>query len=218
MKKREFYIVLCGLIGLSLCGCASIGDYFNNRARDLGECFILEAGIGYGASLHILCTDTISTGIGFSRTNVVGIRHGKVCEGFNVHIGLPVSPFFAVLANEEGFPPLWITDATSVGNQPKGSTTAKQPFYNTQSIIFLNLPAITGEEWRANYPNEDLATFDVEVALTAGFFSLRIGFSIGQFVDFLLGWLTLDIGKDDTKKNRSFGAPRRAIEKLTPHP
>jgi|GEM_PF-2029595 len=213
MSKRGVIVTLALLLGCAgLFGCATpVGNYFLNRVRDFSECFIFEAGIGYGLDVHILCTDAISTGAGYSHTNVVGICHGKAYDGSNLHQGLPVSPFFAIFGSEGGFPPIWITDGVAAVNPTGPAPKTNLPRYNTQSFLFINLLAFTsgdlegGTGWRNKYyyPNEDLAVFDVEVAVTAGFFSLRVGFSLGQFVDFLLGWFGVDIGGDD----RGYKAP-----------
>ena len=40
--------------------------------------------------------------------------------------------------------------------------------------------------------------FDVEVHAFALLFNGSIGFSLGEFADFLLGWLGVDIARDDT--------------------
>ena len=41
--------------------------------------------------------------------------------------------------------------------------------------------------------------FDVEATVYGGFFRVSAGFSPGEFVDFLLGWLGVDIAGDDTE-------------------
>ena len=41
--------------------------------------------------------------------------------------------------------------------------------------------------------------FDLEAGLFLGIIGCRVGFSPGQFADFLLGWFGLDIAGDDTK-------------------
>ena len=47
-----------------------------------------------------------------------------------------------------------------------------------------------------------LHAFDVELSLTLLVGRLRLGFSPGEFVDFLLGWFGLDIAGDDRALNR----------------
>jgi len=223
MMRLLFLLVLLG--SLAGGGCATpIGQYFADRALDFGDCFIAEAGVGIGVDVHILCTDMISTGAGISYVNVVGVRHGKKCTGRNVHIGLPFSPFVALLFYKQGdysFPPLWVTDAIITGSQPKGMPNPTYPRYETSSVLFVNIPGVLGREdwdWRRNYPNEELAAFDIEVGVTAGLFSLRVGFSIGQFVDFLLGWFGVDIGGDDGRYRRVGRRPKPTGERIYPTP
>jgi hypothetical protein len=47
-----------------------------------------------------------------------------------------------------------------------------------------------------------LHVFDVEFGLSL-FFGFDVGFSPGEFLDFLLGWFGIDIANDDTEEGRA---------------
>jgi hypothetical protein len=49
----------------------------------------------------------------------------------------------------------------------------------------------------AENPRAHLHAFDIEASAYAGFVFARVGFSPGEFLDFLLGWFGLDIAGDD---------------------
>lgn len=183
-------------------GCASAGRYFLNRLSDFGDCFTLEAGVGYGLDVHVFVTNLISTGVGASFVpKVAGISHGTPYIGLTYHIGMPILPF-ANLFSKEGRKEFWVTDAVHRGLPSPTKKVIRQPppGYVAKSVLFLNmmsiLPSKEGEVFHG-YRNPDMAIFDVEVAATVGLLYFRVGFSIGEFVDFLLGWFGIDIAKDD---------------------
>lgn len=76
--------------------------------------------------------------------------------------------------------------------------------FSNHSILGLNVLALERE-----YPGEPvnpdkyrcppIEAFDIEVGAMLGLAAVHVGFSPGQFADFLLGWFGLDIAGDDTK-------------------
>ena len=75
------------------------------------------------------------------------------------------------------------------------------------SVIGLNVDSLPG--WTGWFPvgkehaeayrrqRKAIDSFDLEVEATCVVLGARVGFSPGQFLDFLLGWTALDIGGDD---------------------
>ena len=185
-----------------LCGCGAFGNYLLNRLSDFGDCFIAEAGVGYGLDVHILATDFISTGVGGSFIpKAAGVSHGIPYFGMSYHLGLPILPF-ANLLSKKWRKEFWVTDGAHRGLPLPTQRVIREPppGYVTKSVLFVNLMSVAPpREGQAVHgiPNPNMAAFDFEVAVTAGFLYLRFGFSLGEFVDFLLGWFGIDIANDD---------------------
>ena len=195
--------LLFGLLLYTICGCASVGNYFLNRLSDFGDCFTAEAGVGYGLDFHIFATNLISTGVGASYVaRCAGVSHGVAYSAISYHLGLPVLPFLQLLS-AEGRREWWVTDTVHRGLPlpTRRVIRTPPPGYLAKSVLFVNLMSISppqgGSPVMHGYPNPDMAIFDFEVSFTLGVLYLRLGFSIGEFTDFLLGWFGVDIAGDD---------------------
>jgi len=180
-----------------------VGNYFLNRLSDFGDCFTAEAGVGYGLDFHILATNLISTGVGASYiAKSAGVSHGVPYSAISYHLGLPVLPFLQLLSTE-GRREWWVTDTVHRGLPlpTRRVIRTPPPGYLAKSILFVNLMSISPPQSASpvmhGYPNPDMAIFDFEVSFTLGVLYLRLGFSIGEFTDFLLGWFGVDIAGDD---------------------
>lgn len=197
--------LLFGFLLYITCGCASVGNYFLNRLSDFGDCFTAEAGVGYGLDFHILATNLISTGVGASYiAKSAGVSHGVPYSAISYHLGLPLLPFMNFLSREWR-KEWWVTDTVHRGlpRPTQRVIRTPPPGYLAKSVLFVNLMSISPPQGPGTspvmhgYPNSDMAIFDFEVSFTVGVLYLRLGFSIGEFVDFLLGWFGVDIAGDD---------------------
>ncbi len=197
MKRLTIPAFACAALAL-FCGCAAVGPYFTNRARDLGECFIAEVGYGVGLDAHVLLTELISVGAGGSFSRVSGVRHGVAYVGDNYHVGLPVWPFILIFV-EGARSDWWATDSVQTGlpADVEGGGTRAPPGYVAKSVLFLNVATFYDMPCRRGYPRDAMAAYDIEIGATVVLLEFRVGFSIGQFVDFLLGWFGADIAGDD---------------------
>jgi hypothetical protein len=196
-----------------------------DRALDLVDCFKADVGFtGVGIEAHMRVTDAVVTGVGAGGALKHGFKGRHVERGWwDTHIGLPFSCVYWFQKGEKykQFP---ITYYGQVGNiqwySMGGSVKSVPGSYEAESIILWptafekdprRFPPIPEKDrplgykytWRPQaHPFEkDLVnSFDIEaggtVALVLGL-SLHVGFSPGQFLDFLLGWFGIDIGKDD---------------------
>ncbi|HLY12496.1 MAG TPA: hypothetical protein VKW04_24545 [Planctomycetota bacterium] len=63
---------------------------------------------------------------------------------------------------------------------------------------FVFLPSLLSVEGLHSYPLHD---FDVEIGASA-ILGFSFGFSMGEFLDFLLGWFGVDLAKDDGPDQR----------------
>ncbi|HPD16416.1 MAG TPA: hypothetical protein PLE19_15795 [Planctomycetota bacterium] len=157
---------------------------------------------------------------GFVGRHPVGPRHGN---GRNVHFGYPLLNVLvpvALLTGEEAghddplllafIAPFLLVDC-QWRNAPRSDAgggwfpDVKQrecsPLYRLVASGFgINFPALAvggrGRGLRAPGPKL-VDAFEVDVGATLIAPSARVGFSFGQFLDFLLGWTTLDIAGDD---------------------
>jgi len=83
----------------------------------------------------------------------------------------------------------------------------------TCSVFLLNLSAFTQRRGRA-YKPKWVETLELNAGASLFPLSARVGLNPAQFLDFVLGWTTLDIGDDD----RSRHPPRSEGDTLPPLP
>jgi hypothetical protein len=130
--------------------------------------------------------------------HLVGIPGAWVHAGPLAHVGLGSSrPIFHDAAPGPGF----------IYNLPDPATAGESDFYllllhsssNPDHKCIGLLPGVLHE---GDQDRAWIHLFDLEVG--AGFIlgGTSIGFSPGQFLDFLLGWFGLDLGGDDTPEGR----------------
>ena len=192
-------------------GCqTTVGNYLVNRARDLGECFLLQTGLGVGLGadvkaaglLHVagiagLYVPSASLGLvyGQSRPSDEGFGETDSMEGF---IGIPFSLLGGGIAHYAwreqsgidlddvhvcyGFLPGLIS-FTGSGEYP----------HEIQRAYWIWSKKMKGDAFRW----ARIHAFDIEASVYAGIVYARAGFSPGEFVDFLLGWIGVDIAGDD---------------------
>ncbi len=92
--------------------------------------------------------------------------------------------------------------------------------FSTHSIFGLNILALereypgAPERHPGKYRCPPVEMFDIEAGVMAGLVGVHIGFSPGQFADFLLGWFGLYIAGDDTRSDTA--APPEAPERIIP--
>ncbi|MBM4040757.1 MAG: hypothetical protein FJ290_19815 [Planctomycetes bacterium] len=215
-----------GLIGLVFCtGCAGLGKYATDRGNDFLDCFTALGGIGGplpGVELH--ATHCLTTGAGLTSSlkwGIVGRQAGPALLLSN-QMGLGLPAVLRLLKSEwsnqfekDGDLSLLYTyisesDVQSDVYGPRsGMRTSKSVFlfdvtcipryaYNYQgSLLFRS--NCSGPEYEERRPIEALDLhLDATAALLVGP-SVRLGFSPGQFADFVLGFFGLDIAGDDAK-------------------
>ena len=180
------------LVGLGA-GCnTAVGNYFANRARDFGECFRVEVRDGESYGVGVRAGGVVE--VGFYVRNNTWARWG----GFGLNYGRPHAFGYGVVE------PKGLSDGIGPGfgwhRAPQHIDTTS---YLVPSALFAH-----GEDGKSIWKTESMGwerlhAFDVEVY--AGFFPLDavVGFSPGEFVDFVLGWFGLDIAGDDRELPKS---------------
>lgn len=187
------------LIAFLSTGCqTTVGNYFANRARDLGDCLALQAGIGFGLGVEAKAAGVAHLAIGgggLSNLVSLGWAYGRLCptggpRGRRAPKGYVFLGFPFLQPEAHGFS---IMDCLHE-NGVSGSD---------EHHCYIVLPALT--EWLA--PEKEWErrerrwarthAFDVEASVMALFVGARVGISPGEILDFLLGWVGIDIAGDD---------------------
>ena len=224
--------VLLALLPLSA-GCqTSIDNYFGNRARDLGECFMLQAGLGIGIDVDVKAAGLVHANAGFAayflrnslgwvygmpRPESIGapmwtipsegeiglvVRHDSL-RYFNgkerKHRCYAILP--GVLSWEQGAP-LW--------REPE-ETMLRQ---GEQLRSYLDESQMLAREQaeRAMLRKARVHAFDIEAGVFILIVGARVGFSPGEFLDFLLGWFGVDIAGDDVGLEEPSDTPTDGVE------
>ena len=197
---------------------------WESRWNDFRDCFTLEVGTGVGVDVTVRATDWLATGLGFSAGKKYGFagRHPvgtRYDNNSDCHVGFPLMTALfpcAVSAENEGRHWLFLVafllpdtqerhgkpvpDLSYVMPADLPQVTAEGIETRVASILGINTQALFAEN-RGRGPGATLVdAFEVDVGATLIAVSGRVGFSLGQFLDFVLGWTTLDIAGNDAAK------------------
>ncbi len=223
MRARSRAALILAIV-LGATGCrTTIGHYFANRARDLGECFTIQGGIGIGLGVDVRLAGLahVSAGLGAQVPAMLGPVYGKFHP-----VAIMNHTAFG------GFLSMGVVHLSDPGPRWRG-----EYFRHGCFALLPGLFSIIGwtdrnrrEDpemrwlWSADpfpeHPQEypDYArwarvhAFDVEVTVMALLLGARVGFSPGEFLDFLLGWFGIDIAGDDASLERPSEAPTDEAE------
>ncbi|MBM4042192.1 MAG: hypothetical protein FJ290_27155 [Planctomycetes bacterium] len=233
---RPTALTLAGF-ALLAAGCARPAAYWHNRWLDFTQCFTLQAGYGLGLDVELHVTDWVATGVGAS----LGVKYGCIGghpvgedtehAGPDLHLGFPIRQLAYLSVPEpdiQGWPPglhpLLMTDIASRQAgfacpfvTPSGSTPPSYLLSGqrvTASVLFLNLVAFS-ESGGRRYDAKAADRFEMDIAATLLVPSFRVGFNPAEFLDFLLGWTTLDIAGDDQAVQTLDNGPPTREDELT---
>jgi hypothetical protein len=200
--KRALFLLALALAGS---GCVSPQGYFRDRWADTKDIFTASVGTGGGARARV---GPLNAGL-FLNSDLAGLRGG---ECFRLSDGpLIGGDSDAVLLLFYGdqfdlrYPP--VAPAKSTSPRPRyqvvSDTLAERNKCFRSGIMPLPSPLTLFELPKTPYYYTQL-----EVAVGVGG-TLRLGFNPGEVLDFLLGWTTLDIFRDDREARREREADRR---------
>jgi len=168
--------VLCVLLA-TLTGCA----YLSDRGRDFADCWRFSVGIGPEVMIHAKAA-VIGAGGGYGEITRVGVEHKN----------------FSGVWEEEGFGVPGVAYLRRSCQDVEGNNgDASRKGWGATVIFFLFATEgkdIKGREGELSDKAEDYCWTEAEVSLGV---SMRVGFNLAEFADFLLGWGTLDILYDD---------------------
>ncbi len=157
--------------------------YLTARGEDFAECWKAEAHLTLGIA-WVQAGPIAQNGLGFPEGPYVGMTLGGWRYGYDI-------------PRQEGHSRFATSVYGIIGHASSLTGVEDDP---TQHRCFVLLPPLLSMEGIHRYP---LHSFDVEVGVGM-IFGGTVGFSPGQFLDFLLGWFGIDIaGDDDPQKRRS---------------
>jgi len=198
------------------------GPYLRNRMRDAKDIFTFEASTrSYGVSARV---GPLKAGVSYKdpRGVAAGLRGGQAGVYHSAEFTAMIfgADYFthAPLVDEEAEseePPDGTTEKPSEKPQPSPSSNpspeaggepgqdtdllgernkefhARSPFGTSISISRKRSILKEGAGWAA-------PTYFTQIEITVGaYIGLKIGFNPGELLDFLLGWFTIDIYRDD---------------------
>jgi hypothetical protein len=176
--------VLAGLalaVGGLLGGC----NYARNRVNDLLDPFQCAVGVGPGLYADVRVTDFAATGLGCRDMTAVGALGRHVITEAEMHsLGAGVV--------------VWQLQ-TIHDSHPSLPGDPSQPglllWSATQMLIVLPVGAGICDGYSLS--ERGLHAADLRAGVGLGYLGLDIGFSPGQFVDLLLGFVGIDLAGDD---------------------
>ncbi len=203
MRHQWCLIALLALLAwllVAATGCNTVvGNYLGNRASDFGDCFRAEARVlslgvdvkAAGIARTGLYTDFrgARAALGWNYGQFVACRGGGAPPAPSRHYVIGLLAFDYPMQGDAMDPPVYSMEPFMAG----AATLQLKPLPGTpydKSTFVKNPWKKGGSRWHR------IHAFDVEVGVGL-FVGLRLGFSIGEFVDFLTGWFGADIAQDD---------------------
>lgn len=163
---------------LLLPGCTWLGA----RGRDLGDIVRVEGSVGVGLQANVTVGELLHLGVGSSRRSSGGWAYGIPTSERRVEAHLPLSIIEA-----------WDHEALHVLKIGDGP----DPALHRCPIV---APA-TFESGRIRKPA--MQFWNLEIGVMAIAVGAEVGVNPAELVDFVLGWIGLDIGGDDDVEARA---------------
>ena len=193
MKSIGPFVVVL-MVAIGMVGCASFRPYLVDRGRDAADVFTITVGYGAGAKARV---GPVHLGL-LGNVDKAGLRGGQVFAGgqgiYDFLLPLP-------LPYEQSFVSGW------EAWDPDGTGPERGKDFFTCSRIPLCIAYNAALSHEGNEIN-DMGTrlgkpswpYFSQVELVAGLgLTARLGFNPGEFLDFILGWTTIDIFNDDVQ-------------------
>ena len=198
-------------MAMSCGGCAT--GYLGDRGRDAADIFTLTMGIGSGVRARVGPVHVAA----INNADLVGLRAGQwLSNGNDIYDNAELYAPLPILAR-------WGGGQWRAGDLLRTSSRKGTPWWKRTDLFgretFRHGPrseaAFRGKEIDARSPLPIVvvdrgAPFYTEVEGVIGLlFSVRAGVNPGEFLDFLLGWATLDIYNDDLSRGIDHRPPPR---------
>ena len=175
-------------------GCVSSKGYFGDRARDAADILTVTTGPGYGVDARF---GPMSVGVAHTHDQL-GLMCGEVFSRKYAELGPEHLVWLALFMDDMVPLPFTAGHRTMETNRQDEhafrTTEQRHKAYEMGSFLFIPFFTYpTGEG--AGYAKLYAAT-QIEASIGLGW-AARIGFNPVEFLDFLLGWTTIDIFDDD---------------------
>lgn len=224
MRCDRSCLALLGLalVAAAATGCSTaagryVGRYLEARALDLADVAPISVGAGYGLAANLRVTPFAGIGAGWAESWRAGMgdhRFGPIW--WEKERGVPVWFYFRYedyLGEERRIPgghPYWWPET----RRTRASSWIVFPGIRRGGELWIPClpPYFMPVDWEwSHYLKWGVSeldwdwTWDIlncEASVFLGGAGLRVGFGPAHFVDFLLGWLTIDLAHDDPREPR----------------
>jgi len=184
------------ILAASLSGCASPQGYFIDRGRDAKDIFTATVGLGVGAKVRVgpvqLPLLFNADAVGLRGGEFFGLKKNRDCGFLDRFSGLEISQPIPLYDAKFG----WMSGAEEF-DLPGVLRERRKGIQPTVIglIAYERFSCSCGKHPRSSYCTQ------IEGCIGLGP-SVRLGFNVGELVDFILGWTTIDIYNDDLEKRR----------------
>lgn len=218
-KRRlsiHFFGTACSCLCVLASGCASTKGYWIDRGRDAADIVTVTGGIVNGAKVQ---AGPVAAGL-IMQSDVVGLRGGEIFavqpgqaqQGAGADFWTPIPIYIAyddtlVLGWRSGF------STWSLGEERN-----KTFYYESKYPFWIGGQTGSIGEWRRIQDGPSIQTnaaakcetrksgwstpLPYQLEVSGGLvFGLRLGFNVGELVDFVVGWFGFDIFDDDLEAN-----------------
>ncbi|MGB0952818.1 MAG: hypothetical protein ACPG31_06315 [Planctomycetota bacterium] len=167
------------LLAGSMASCAS-GPYFEDRAKDLADCFTLRLSAGPELSADLKLADAVHLAVGGGVHGEIGLDGRRVGSAGVMTLGLPVAPF--------------LEDGVLYGRYLFTETSGTWNRESVEDECYL----IHAWNHPPTHPDHTwVRAWDVEVGATL-LIGARAGIRFGEVADFFAGIFGFDPAADDT--------------------
>jgi hypothetical protein len=205
-------IIACVLTLLLLgSGCADFKTYMRDRGNDLADCFTVRYGMACGIGARVQVTSYTGASVGFLYAENKKGWYGR--EPFSQYstlyerdmwVGMPfiqLISWIPFVSNNDSTPMKRIAGFTCLllGTDIRRSRGSLPEAVNVLGINFGDAFISEGVKHGSHKDSTPLLrrNFFIEVSIPLLYVGFDFGFNPVEFVDFLLGWTTLDITGDD---------------------
>jgi hypothetical protein len=188
-------------------GCSSLSGYLVDRGRDAADVLTVSVGVGAIGQIRL---GPLPVGI-LDTSDVVGLRYGETfCRAFS---GEKAEEHDVLLATIPAAPVTLFGAMVGLGI----AATWKSYFERLDNYrMYENNFPLSETQLLRNKGTELLSSpncYQVEGVIGLGV-TLRAGVNTGELLDFILGWSTLDIFKDDIGTGQQHAKPLQLDEKM----
>lgn len=189
---------VCMVLAVALAACFNGCSYLHDRLNDLLDPFRVDVGFGPGLYADVRATDFMAVGAGGQTLETAGIHGRFIGTGKRGQVGLPGLAMVGEIRGTEMAP---LLGDTSEFDEQRDVVPGQ---------VLIVFPAMhagrtgTSDWWRAH---RGVHVADVGASVTV-FVGVSLGFSPGEVLDLLLGFVGVDLAGDDVADRPDPAQPR----------